>query len=59
MLSIETGEVTQLTSPGAPQFDRLRGYGAGRKDLGVSTLSGPSECLDSDAPYPDLVPRSR
>ena len=33
-----------------------RGYGAGRKDLGVSTLSGPSECRDSDAPYPTAAP---
>jgi eukaryotic-like serine/threonine-protein kinase len=41
MLSIETGQVTQLTSPGAPQFDGLAAMAPDGKTLAFQRYLGP------------------
>ena len=41
MLSIETGQVTQLTSPGAPQFDSLAAMAPDGKPLAFQRYLGP------------------
>ena len=41
MLSVETGEVSQLTSPAAPQFDRLAAIAPDGKTLAFQRSVGP------------------